>query len=116
MTKVHSVYTELPDNISFVSQHPLCYDWKVGEWRKSKAPVSQLMNAEVNSGNRKAVLASSYAIRICGRHAALRECIMYKQLHYTRTLVPSNTRSNGNVDVCVLLVVLRGYQSTKKVN
>ena len=45
------------------------------EKKKSKAPV----NAEVNSGNRKAVLASNYATRICGRHAALGECIMYKK-------------------------------------
>ena len=47
--------------------------------QESKAPVSQLVNAEVNSGNRKAVLASNYARRIRGRHAALRERIMYKQ-------------------------------------
>ena len=49
----------------------------------SKASVSQLVNAEVNSGNRKAVLASNYATRIRGRHATLRECILYKQLNYT---------------------------------
>ena len=41
---------------------------------KPKAPVSQLVNAEVNSGNRKAVLASNYATR-------MQECIMYKQLN-----------------------------------
>ena len=35
----------------------------------SKGPVSQLVNAEVNGGNRNAVLASNYATRICGRHA-----------------------------------------------
>ena len=39
---------------------------------QSKAPVSQLVNAEVNSGNRKAVLVSNYAKRIRGRPAALR--------------------------------------------
>ena len=32
------------------------------------------MNAEVNSGNRKAVLASNYATRIRGHHAALIYC------------------------------------------
>ena len=37
-------------------------------WSESKAPMSQLVNAEVNSGNRKAVLASNYATRICGGH------------------------------------------------
>ena len=58
--------------------------------RKSKAPVSQLVNAEVNSGNLKAVLASNYASRIRGRHAALRECIIYKQLN--------NTQSNAKVE------------------
>ena len=54
------------------------------------------------------VLALDYA------HAALQECIMYKQLCHTRTLIPFDTRSNVKVDVCVLLVVLRGCQSTKK--
>ena len=39
---------------------------------------------------------------------------MYKQLNYTRTLIPSDTRSNAKVDVCVFLVVLRGCQSTRK--
>ena len=48
---------------------------------KSKAPVSQLVNVVVNSDNRKVVLASNYTTRICGRHAALRECIVYKQLN-----------------------------------
>ena len=42
--------------------------------------MSQLVKTEVNSGNRKAVLALDYATRIRGHHAALRECIMYKQL------------------------------------
>ena len=37
---------------------------------KSKAPVSQLVNAEVNSGNR--VTQSSYATRIRGRHAGMK--------------------------------------------
>ena len=45
----------------------------------SKAPVSQLVNAEVNSGNSEAVLVSNYATWFRGRHAALRECITYKQ-------------------------------------
>ena len=38
--------------------------------KKSKAPVSQLLNAEVNSGNRKVVLTSNYvyATRICRCH------------------------------------------------
>ena len=43
--------------------------------------MSQFVNAEVNSGNRKAVLASNYATGIRGHHAALRECIMYKQVN-----------------------------------
>ena len=72
------------------------------------------MNAELNSSNRKAILASNYATKIRGRHAALWECTMYKQLNYTRTRIPSDTRSNAKVDVCVVLVVLRGCQSTKK--
>ena len=80
----------------------------------SRAPVSQLMNAEVNSGNHKAVIASHYATRICGRYATLRERIMYKQLNYTRTLIPSDKRGNTKVDVCVLLVILPGCQWTKK--
>ena len=67
--------------------------------------MSQLVNAEVNSGNCKEVSPSNYATRIRGRN---------NQLNYTRTLIPSVTRSNGKVDVCVLLVVLRGCQSTKK--
>ena len=46
------------------------------ERAKSKAPVSQLVNAEVNSGNRvKSGISSNYATRILGRHPpALREC------------------------------------------
>ena len=66
---------------------------------KLNAPVSQLVNAEVNSGNRKAVLASNYATRIRGRHAALRECIMYKQLNYTRSdsLRYAKQRKGGHV-------------------
>ena len=35
---------------------------------KSKTPMNQLVNAEVNSGNCKAVLASNYVTRIRGRH------------------------------------------------
>ena len=34
--------------------------------------MSQLVNTEVNSGNRKAVLASNYATRIRGRHAGMK--------------------------------------------
>ena len=34
-------------------------------------------------------------------------------LNYKRTTIPSDTRSNAKVDVCLLLVVLRGCQSTK---
>ena len=37
--------------------------------------VNQPLNAEVNGGNRTPT-------RIRGRHAALRECILYKQLVY----------------------------------
>ena len=40
---------------------------------------------------------------------------MYKQLNYTHALIPSDTRSNAKVDMCFLLVVLRGCQSTKSV-
>ena len=36
--------------------------------KESKAPVSQLVNAEANSDNRKVVLTSNYATRIHGRH------------------------------------------------
>ena len=42
---------------------------------------------------------------------------MYKQLDYTRTLIPSDTGSNAKVDVCgfFFLVVLRDCpQSTRK--
>ena len=42
---------------------------------KSKAAVSQLVNTEVNSGSRKAVLASNYATRIRGRHSPLRNAL-----------------------------------------
>ena len=76
---------------------------------KSKA----IVNTEVNSGNRKAVLPSNYATRIRGCHAALQECIMYKVICNLITHVPFGTRSNAKVDVYVLLVVLRGCQSTK---
>ena len=37
--------------------------------------MSQPVNAEVNSGNRKAILASNDATRIRGRHAALRNAL-----------------------------------------
>ena len=43
--------------------------------------MSQLTNAEVNSGYCKEIVASNYATKICGRHAALPECIVYKQLN-----------------------------------
>ena len=46
--------------------------------------MSQLKNAEVNSGNRKEVLASNYVHetkRFHGRDAALRERNMYNQLN-----------------------------------
>ena len=79
------------------------------------------MNAEVNSGNRKAVLASNFATRIRGRNAALRGCIMIKlfaqhakELNFTRTLIPFDMRSNAKVEVYVLREVLRGCQSAKK--
>ena len=75
--------------------------------------MNQLLNAEVNGGNRKVVLASNYATRIRGRHPAFRECILYKQLNYTRTLIHSDTRSNAKVGECVVGVVLRGCQSPK---
>ena len=41
---------------------------------KSKAPVSQLVNVEVNSGNHKAVLASNYTLqlRIRGHHVGMK--------------------------------------------
>ena len=72
----------------------------------------------MNNGNRKAVFASNYKdskdlwtpSRIAGMHYVQ----TIKQLNYIRTLIPSNTRSDAKVDVCVLLVVLRGCQSTKK--
>ena len=34
--------------------------------------VNSEVNAEVNSGNRKALLASNYAKRICGPHAGMK--------------------------------------------
>ena len=54
------------------------HHWDLMLRGKSKALESHLVNAEVNSGNRKAELASNYATRTPGRHAALQECIMYK--------------------------------------
>ena len=54
------------------------------------------MNAEVNSGNHKAVLASNYVTRIRGRHAALRECIyMYKVICLTRKTIKLHTQSDS---------------------
>ena len=57
---------------------------------KSKVPASQLVNAEVSSGNRKAVLSSNYTTRIHGRHAALWEWSvtwnLFLVLRETRTL------------------------------
>ena len=51
---------------------------------ESKAPVSQLVNAEVNSGNkdRNAVFASNYATRIRGRHARMK-CDLKGIKHFT---------------------------------
>ena len=43
--------------------------------------MRQLKNAEVNSGNRKEVLASNNTKRFHGRDAALRERNMYNQLN-----------------------------------
>ena len=62
---------------------------------ESKAPVSQLVNAEVNCGNRKAVLASNQATRIRGRHAALRECIMWKVIYLTCKTIKLHTHSDS---------------------
>ena len=54
--------------------------------------MSQLV-AEEKSGNRKAVLASNFAlcIKLIAQHA--------KQLNYTRTLTPFDTQSNAKVEV-----------------
>ena len=57
--------------------------------------MSQLVNAKVNSGNRKAVLTSNYATRIRGRHAALRECIMYKVICLARKTIKLHTHSDS---------------------
>ena len=75
--------------------------------------------AEMNSGNRKAALASNYATRIRGRHAHCGNalCITLFAEHakqVTRTLIPFDTRSNAKVEVYFLQEVLRGCQSTKK--
>ena len=42
---------------------------------KSKVPVSQLVNAEVNSGSHNRVPASNCAIRICGRHTGMKTSV-----------------------------------------
>ena len=78
---------------------------------KSKAPVSQLVNAKVNGGNRKTALASNYVTRIrfvdAMSHFRNAFCIklfayLAKQLNYTRTLIPFDTRNNAKVEVYVL--------------
>ena len=58
--------------------------------------MSQLVNAKVNSDNRKAVFASNYATRIRGCHSALRECIMYmyKVTCLTRKTIELHTHSD----------------------
>ena len=57
--------------------------------------MSQLVNGEVNSGNRKAVPASNYTTRLRGCHAALRECIyMYKVICLTRKTINLHTLSD----------------------
>ena len=48
----------------------------ISHTNKSKAPVSQLVNAEVSSGNRKGILTPNL-----WTPSALGECIMYKQLN-----------------------------------
>ena len=53
------------------------------------------MNAEANSGNRKAVRASNYDSRIHGRLAALRECIVYKVICLTRKTIKLHTHSDS---------------------
>ena len=52
--------------------------------KESKAPVSQLVNAEVNSGNRKAVLASNYTLQLGIRecHAGMK-CDLKGTKHYS---------------------------------
>ena len=69
------------------------------------------MNAKVNSGNRKTVLASNYATRIrfvdAMSHYGNALCIklfayLAKQLNYTRTLTPFDTRSTAGVEMYVL--------------
>ena len=55
--------------------------------KKSKAPVRQLVNAKVNSGNRKAVLASNYTLqlRICECHARMK-CDVKGTKHYSHCI------------------------------
>ena len=78
------------------------------------------MNAEVNSGNRKAVLASNYATWTPCRTAMIIYkviCFMRKTiklLNNTCILIPLDTGSNTKVEVYILQVVLNGCRSTKK--
>ena len=60
----------------------------------SKAPVNKLVNAEVNRGSRKAVVALNYAAGIRGRHAALRESIVYKVICLTRKTIKLHMHSD----------------------
>ena len=67
-------------NLSIISAKDRKYSY--GLWYEifkslklqSKAPVSQLVNAELNSGNRKTVLQSNYTLqlRIRGCHAGMK--------------------------------------------
>ena len=57
--------------------------------------MSELVNVKVNSSNHTAVLASNYATRIRGRHAALRECIMYKVICLTRKTMKLHMHSDS---------------------
>ena len=54
---------------------------------ESKAPASQLVNAEVNSGNRKAVLASNYTLQLRIRecHAGMK-CDLKGSKHYSHCI------------------------------
>ena len=55
--------------------------------------MSQLVDAKVNSGNRKTVLASNYPTRIRERLVALQECIMYKVICLSRKTIKLHTHS-----------------------
>ena len=79
--------------------------------------MSQLVNAEVNSSNRKVVLASNYPTRIRGRHAALRNALCINnytiKLHtHTDSFRYAKQHKGGRVRF--FLVVLRGCQLTRK--